>query len=399
MEYNDATELYKPNVTGNTEMLAITGYTSSTTKTLAELSTELWDGLNNWCSGPDLVDPLKFRYIHFIDDTLVSQNDISKARIECNRPPEIGYNGKVKIFQDTDVNPSFQYLATIDIYKDTLIATTFQYTMQFIENEFRDYTFNDIQYTDPVNGKTTILDPVVISYEATNTGGESTYSNGVDTDVVITYFENPIVGETRLRNANDYCEVLFTPTSFAGDFEIEAKFKVNAFESADKYIIGFDADSLQEIQITTDTATEIKCVIENNSNSDKMVELVPYTVGTEHVLKLKRVGSVVTVTMDTVDIATPTVDLSSGCDLSRVKVGQRGVGGSGANVDIYYLNIDLVDDFDFQTRLWANGDPNAYKVIGSVNSIEASIVDTSGSNSAVYPYVNNDPNRWYLISD
>jgi len=165
IEYDDVTQLYKPNPTDNAEMINATGLTSLDTLTLAEMSTALFDGNNNWCSGADLADPLQFRFIHFRSTLDLSQNDLDKARDECNRPPDLTYNDLLVIGQDVDVNASFQYIAEIDVYENSLIATTFNYTMQFIEDDFRNYTFSDISYTDPRNGKTTTLSPLTVTYQ------------------------------------------------------------------------------------------------------------------------------------------------------------------------------------------------------------------------------------------
>ena len=408
IEYDDSTLIYKPNVTGNLEMLSLTGYTSETTKTLSELSSELYNGNGLWCSGEDLVDPKQFKFIAFRDFSLATPGDILKARTECNRPPELSYNGVTGIFEDTDVDGSFQYDATIDVDVGTSISSTFIYTMQFTQGVYQDYTFNDISYIDPINGKETTLDPLVITYNETNVGQVTIYSNGVDEDVSVDYVGGvPTVGDLKFHD-NLYAYLTHPTVTLANMWPLEITFTPRENPTTEGYILSLmdigpgGEDVGQDIKLRIMNGNTLSFVVDDSAGSSVYSYTQSINLGQEYKLRVDYTGGNVVLELDDVEkdsTATTfaTTEFSTLCIAGRA----RAIPELFLDVDVKSFSVNNIDSFDCQTRLWSNGDVDAYKVIGSINSRELDIIETEGTSSknTVFPYLNNDPNQWYSISE
>lgn len=405
MKYSDVSLLYTPNYNGNLELLASTGYTSTTTKTLAELSTELYDGVDKFCSEEDIADPLDFIYIQTKENAVISQNDLNLIKQKINRIPDLSYNDKLTIDQDTDVNELFQYVATIDVYEGTRFATTFEYVMQFTEDDFRDYEFSDIEYTDPITNRTGILSPITVTYEI-DAVGTSVYGNGVDLNVSVDYVDGvPATGGIDLNTGyvgayGNYIVGTFTSVDIGAiNADVNIDFIINALHgaSATNYMLGISSPNSARVGIYY-TLSNLHVLVKNNAGTDLFDISTPVNLGQRYEFEMVKTGNLFELYLDGVKYNEFTLASTEAINLNGYRVA-RNASVNPAIMKVFSYGGSFFDQFDCMTRLWASGDVNAYKLIGSVNGQIATINHTYSPDTTIFPYMECIPNQWYLLND
>jgi hypothetical protein len=110
------------------------------------------------------------------------------------------------------------------------------------------------------------------------------------------------------------------------------------------------------------------------------------------ILNITCVAGIITITWD--GVSSTTVDITGeSIAFTGFLYGGQGVSFRTLSFMASYLNFSLVDDWNFDIRLWEEADPKGNVFIGSVNGNELTLTDLTG---AIYPNIGIWPTAYKL---
>lgn len=241
-------------------------------------------------------------------------------------------------------------------------------------------------------------------WKISDTIGFSVYWDG-SSNVIIPYVYNPISElyepATGPMDLNKDCMTgTFTPVSFSGNWEIETKVNVHTSVASFDYILRIEGTASEYLALTWNGVSLQLIIVDAAGGAPKCNITSPFTLGVDTIININKTGTVITLSVEgKTPVVAPTVDLTTnGCNFDEVRAGCQASNLREIPALFYYLNIDVVDNWDFVTRLPLLSDPNGNKLIGSVNSIPLTLTDDTPF-GAYYPYLNNPWPTAYRVSD
>lgn len=214
----------------------------------------------------------------------------------------------------------------------------------------------------------------------------------------IDILSDPATGPLNLDQDSVSNELLPSLINLDQDFVLKIRFNLDVSIDPSDRILRLKS-TLSDSGITLDwSGSIIRLFIADSIGINQANMSRSYTLGTDGVATITRVGSSVTFDVNGSSTTDATVDLTTnGSTINIVHVGAENVDFREAESLFYYFNMDILDNWNFVGRLPTQNDATGNTFTGSLNSIILTLQDDIPF-GAYFPYL-TDWNDSYLISD